>query len=126
MPLKKIRKARKESKIFGKAGEDYASQLLIGSGYRIITRNFKCQFGEIDIVATEGDTLVFVEVKTRLNRKFGEPQEAVTPQKLFKIKKVGEFFSLTHPTLPKKLRIDVVAITLDKGKISSTRIIKVF
>ena len=111
--------------VFGKAGENYATNLLINNGYQIITRNFRSRFGEIDIIAVDADTLVFVEVKTRLNRKFGEPQEAVTASKLNKIKKVGEFFSLTHPTLPKKFRIDVVAINLEAGKILSTKIIKV-
>ena len=122
MPPKKV---KKENSLFGRAGEDYAVTLLKNRGYQIITRNFRSRFGEIDIIPKDSETLVFVEVKTRLSRKFGEPEEAVTGQKLFKIQKVGEFFSLTHPTLPKKFRIDVVAINLEKGKVTSAKIIKV-
>lgn len=119
------RKERKGNNLFGKAGENYAANLLSDKGYQIITRNFRSRFGEIDIIAIDKDTLVFIEVKTRLNKKFGEPQEAVTVSKLNKIKKVGEFFSLTHPTLPKKFRIDVVAINLEAGSFLSAKIIKV-
>ncbi len=119
------KKPKRDSKLFGKAGEDFAVQLLLNKGYQIIARNFQNRFGEIDIIAQDKNTLVFVEVKTRHNRKFGQPEEAVTSQKLYKIQKVGEFFSLTHPDLPKKLRIDVVAINLEEGKILSAKIIKV-
>lgn len=116
---------KSDTRSFGKLGEDYATELLARSGYKILTRNFRSKFGEIDIVAQDADTLVFVEVKTRWSKKFGSPEEAVNPQKLFKIKKTAEYFSLTHPTLPKKLRIDVVAIEIEGGKVVSSKIIKV-
>ncbi len=107
----------------GKRAEDYASELLISKGYKIIDRNFRSRFGEIDIVAMEGDTLVFAEVKARGNTRFGLPEEAVTPQKLRKIARTGEYFSLTHPTLPKKLRIEVVALNIDDGGTIFSKII---
>lgn len=110
---------------FGTQGEDYAVKLLRAKGYKILTRNFRSKFGEIDIVAQEGDTLVFIEVKTRWSDKFGAPEEAVTSRKLFKIKKTAEYFSLTHPTLPKKLRIDVVAIEIEGGRVTSSKVIRV-
>lgn len=108
----------------GKYGEDFACNLLKKSGYKIIARNFRSRFGEIDIIAQDKDTLVFVEVKTRWSKRFGLPEEAVTPQKLYKIKRAGEYFSLKHPTLSKKLRIDVVALEIENGKVASARIIK--
>ena len=114
---------QKSKRLFGKQGENYACRLLQKSGYRIIERNFTSRFGEIDIIAQDKDTLVFVEVKTIWSRRFGLPQEAVTPQKLFRIKRTAEYFSLRHPRLPKKLRIDVVAIEIENNIVISARII---
>ncbi|OGM75835.1 hypothetical protein A2210_02280 [Candidatus Woesebacteria bacterium RIFOXYA1_FULL_40_18] len=114
---------QKSKRLFGNLGENYACRLLQKSGYRIIERNFTSRFGEIDIIALDKDTLVFVEVKTRWSRRFGLPQEAVTPQKLFRIKRTAEYFSLRHPRLPKKLRIDVVAIEIENNIVTSARII---
>lgn len=108
----------------GRAGEDYARRLLLSNGYKIITSNFRSKFGEIDIVALEKDTLVFVEVKTRWSRKYGLPEEAVTPSKIRKIAKTGDYFQLLNPNYPKKLRIDVVAVEIENGRVTSSRIIK--
>lgn len=116
---------RNQSK-FGKSGEDFACKLLEQHDYRVLDRNFHSRFGEIDIVAIDGDTLVFVEVKTRQSLRFGLPQEAVTPQKISKIKKTGEYYSLIHPELPKKLRVDVVAIVTENDKIVYYKVIKVY
>ncbi len=98
--------------------------MLQSKGYKIIGRNFRSRFGEIDIIALDADSLVFVEVKARWSKKFGSPEEAVTFQKLQKIRKTGEYYSLTHPSLPQKLRIDVVALEIAGGKILSAKIIK--
>lgn len=110
----------------GRLAEDYASKLLTSKGYKVIERNFRSRFGEIDIVAIDGDTLVFAEVKARWSRKFGAPEEAVTPQKIWKIKQTGEYFSITHPELPKKLRIDVVSLEIQGGHVAFAKIIKVY
>ncbi len=110
---------------YGELGEEIARNLLIKNGYKILTRNFKSKFGEIDVIAQDHDTLVFVEVKTRWSRKFGTPEEAVTPWKLARIKKTAEYFCLKNPGLPKKLRIDVVAIEIENGRLLSAKIIKV-
>lgn len=110
---------------YGRRAEDFASKLISSRGYRIIERNFRSAFGEIDIIATKEDTLVFVEVKARWSRKFGAPEEAVTSTKLWKIRKTGEYYSILHPELPKKLRIDVVALDFDHGELISSKIIKV-
>ena len=109
----------------GKLAEDYAVKLLIENSYTIIDRNFHSRFGEIDIIALKEDVLVFVEVKARWSLKFGKPEEAVTPSKFWKIGRTGEYYSLLHPDLPKKLRIDVVALEIDGGKVSVARIINV-
>ena len=110
---------------YGELGEAFAEKYLDSKGYKILKKNFRSGAGEIDIVAQDADTLVFVEVKTRWSSRYGAPEEAVTARKLQKIKKVGEYYSLIHPTLPKKLRIDVVAIEVQEGKVTSCKLIKV-
>lgn len=96
----------------GKKGEEIAARFLQKQGYRILERNFKKRYGEIDIVAQDQDTLVFVEVKTRFSHEFGPPEESVTPWKLRQIAKTGQFYKILHPELPDLLRIDVVAVEL--------------
>lgn len=96
----------------GKLGETIASQLLEKKGYRIIERNFKARYGEIDLIATYQKTLVFVEVKTRANQKYGRPEEAVTPWKLRTIATTAEYYKLLHPQLPNAMQIDVVSVEL--------------
>lgn len=108
----------------GTVGETYACSLLVQNGYSILRKNFSCKIGEIDIIATMGDTLVFVEVKTRTSSKFGSPEEAVNKHKLKKIQRVGEYFLKGKKNLPKKLRIDVVLVKMINGKVESAKIIK--
>lgn len=77
-------------------------------------------------MVTDGDTLVFAEVKARWSLRFGSPEEAVTPWKLVKIQRTGEYFSLLNPRLPKKLRIDVVSLEINGGRVVSSKIIQVY
>jgi len=109
----------------GELGERYAQELLKKQGYKLIERNFRSPLGEIDLIAQDKDVLVFVEVKTRWSRKFGLPEESVTPRKVNKIKRIIEYYLLSHKYLAKKLRIDVVAIEVEGGSVKSARIIKV-
>jgi putative endonuclease len=109
----------------GKKGEKLAANLLLQSDYEILTKNFNTRFGEIDIIAKDGDTLVFIEVKTRWNREFGVPEESITPKKLKKIEKVGEIFRSQNENLPKLERIDVVAIEIDEnGEVTRREVIR--
>lgn len=94
----------------GLLGEKTAALFLQQNGYKILYKNFPTSLGEIDIIALESDSLVFVEVKTRSSVVFGEPYEAVNQKKLRKISKTAEIFSLDHPELPIKWRIDVVSL----------------
>lgn len=68
-------------KVLGIEGENAAAKFLEKKGYRIISRNYKTHIGEIDIIAQDGNTIVFVEVKTRGNESFGKPFEAVNKRK---------------------------------------------
>lgn len=106
---------------FGQTGEFLAEGYLVGLGFQIVERNFKCQIGEIDIVAKDGNTLVFIEVKTRTSYSFGLPEEAVTTRKIRKIARVGDYYRSCHLGLPEASRIDVVAVEPTSGKI---RVIK--
>lgn len=107
----------------GKLGEEIATKYLKRHGYKILERNFRSKrWGEIDIVATKDDVLVFVEVKARIGSKYGQPVEAVTPYKLQALKRTGQYYVMEHPDLPEALRIDVVAIVLDKETHSPLKI----
>lgn len=100
-------------KRLGKIGEDLACQYLKNHNFLIVERNFQKRYGELDIIALKDNILVFVEVKTRIGRKFGLPEEAVTTRKLSEIKQTAYYFKLLHPELPDAMQIDVIAIELE-------------
>jgi putative endonuclease len=81
-------------------------------GYRVIERNYVCKIGEMDIIAKEKDTLVFVEVKARTSTTFGPPQLAVNPSKQMQLSKVALNFLKEKKLEDVKARFDVVAILL--------------
>lgn len=99
----------------GKIGEELAAKYLQKHGYKIIERNFKKRYGEIDIVAQEGETLVFVEVKTRYSFDFVSPQNSVTPWKLKTLKRSALYYKMLHPELPENLRVDFVGVVMESG-----------
>ncbi len=103
----------KSNQILGQKGEEIAANYLTSHGYRLVTRNFKARYGEIDLIALDHGALVFVEVKTRVGRQFGLPEEAVTPRKLNEVIQTSKYFKHLHPELPESLRIDVIGIELD-------------
>ena len=78
-----------KKKELGKRGEELALRFLRKNGYKVIERNYICKMGEMDIIAQEKDTLVFVEVKTRTSMDFGPPQLAVNPTKQMQLSKVA-------------------------------------
>jgi putative endonuclease len=96
--------------LLGKLGEDASEKYLSSLGYKIIERNFKKGYGEIDIVALEGDDLVFIEVKSRKGNAYGLPEEAMTSEKLHTLINTVNYYKLIHPELPKSIRIDLVAV----------------
>lgn len=108
----------------GKLGEDAAVKVLAKQGYKIIARNFRSKFGEIDLIAVDRDVLVFVEVKTRWTKEYGYPEEAVNYWKIRSIIKTGQYYKLLHPNTPELLRIDVVAVEVSRGVVISARLIQ--
>jgi putative endonuclease len=101
----------------GKLGEKLACNFLANNGYRIIETNYRCRDGEVDVVTQLRDVLVFVEVRTKKNLKFGTPEESITEKKKEKLRAVAEHYAQNHENLPSTWRIDVVAVQLSfQGK----------
>jgi putative endonuclease len=98
----------------GTRGEDMAVRFLKRKGYSILERNFRCPAGELDIIARDGGTLVFVEVKTRADSLFGHPLEAVHSRKRRKMKTAALHY-LSQLKGEEPARFDIVSITMKTG-----------
>lgn len=96
----------------GKRGEALAHSILKKLGYKIIQTNYRCGLGEIDVVAREGKSLVFVEIKTRKGKSLGYAKEAVHPRKQRQISKVALTYMKQNHCEDAKARFDVVAISV--------------
>lgn len=107
-----------------KFGEDKACEYLKKLGFKIIERNFRKGYGEIDIIALDKDILVFIEVKTRTSTQFGTPLESIAYWKLKSLIKTAQFYKMLHPKLPEGLRIDAVAVLLNGSEVQSIEITK--
>ncbi len=100
----------------GISGEDIAVNYLINLNYKISYRNFRSYFGEIDIIAIDKNELVFIEVKTRTQKNFGTPAEAVDINKKHHIYKTAEYFLLLNNLENSLIRFDVIEIFINKNK----------
>lgn len=96
----------------GLLGEDIAVDYLKNKGYKIIERNFRKKYEEIDIVAVIGSTLVFIEVKTRTSKSFGTPFEGISSFKVNHLVQLAQYYKQTHNNLPDDMRIDAIGILL--------------
>jgi putative endonuclease len=94
----------------GRRGERAAEKYLRRSGYRIVARNFRAAGAEIDVVAMDGATLVFVEVKTRRSRAAGAPEEAVDERKQTRMRRAAEVFAQRYRSQDLYMRFDVIAV----------------
>lgn len=99
-------------KTIGQEGEDIAADHLVNNGFEMITRNYRYGHGEIDIIVKDksNDHLVFVEVKTRKNLEFGEPENAITKTKIRQLKKIAEAYIYEKDIKDIECRFDVIAI----------------
>lgn len=93
----------------GKRGERIAEQFLVDAGLEILDRNWRCAIGELDLVAVDGDETVFVEVKTRSGAAFGHPFEAITPEKLARLRRLAHAWGEARGTRL-KIRIDAISV----------------
>lgn len=94
----------------GQRYEHLAVQYLKGLGYQILEQNYRCRQGEVDIIAADGDCIVFCEVKYRKNQKHGYPEEAVTPAKQQKISRTALYYLYQNQLTDCMCRFDVIGI----------------
>lgn len=102
--------------IIGKIGEDLAVKYLERTGYKILEKNFECRQGEIDIIALDKNEIIFIEVKTRTNIKYGHPIEAVNGIKQKHLLKAVKYYLYSRNLENEYVRIDVVEIYLYQHK----------
>ncbi|MGE5507096.1 MAG: YraN family protein [Chitinophagales bacterium] len=101
--------------VLGRAGEEVASAFLSARGWILLERNYRCRYGEIDLVGREGPVTVFVEVKTRASERCGSPEEALTWRKRRRLKEAAACYMKAVPTAP--VRFDLVAVRVGEGEI---------
>lgn len=105
------------SQDIGKFGEKLAEKYLMKNKYKIVEKNFRCKFGEIDIIAFYKKELIFIEVKTRTSNKYGSGISSIDKNKQKHLYKTAEYY-LYNKNLDIDIRIDAIEITLNKGLIS--------
>ena len=109
----------------GRLGELAARRHLVAAGCSIVGTNVRCGRSEIDIVAQDGDTLVFVEVRTRRGRQLGTPEESVTPRKQQQMLTAAQRYLTETNGWQRNWRIDVVSVQLDHlNRVASLRVIR--
>jgi len=106
-----------DNKVIGRQGEAIALNYLIKNhkSYRLLVKNFTCKLGEIDLIFFDGDEIVFTEVKTRRNKSYGMPYEAVTASKMTKIRRIAEYYLMVKNITGHPIRFDVVSIILEQS-----------
>lgn len=100
----------------GKLGETLALKKIKRLGYKKIIRNYRCPLGEVDLIARDKDTLVFIEIKTRKGRSTDYAKEAVNERKKRQISKVALAYMKSNDCPDAKARFDVVAVCIGRGK----------
>jgi putative endonuclease len=102
----------------GALGEQLAADHLIGLGMRLVARNWRCRYGELDLIAVDpaGDTVVFVEVKTRTGDGFGGLAQAVTPQKARRLRRLAGIWLAAQDQRWASVRIDVIGVRIGRRR----------
>jgi putative endonuclease len=104
--------------VTGQVGEQAAAVHLERSGHRIVERNYRCTYGEIDLVAEEGSELAFVEVRTRSGTSFGSPEESITWQKKQRMTRCALAYLSERQVKDRQWRIDLIAVKLERGRVT--------
>jgi len=112
------------TKDLGQFGERLALEKIISQGYKVLDKNFNCKIGEIDIIAKDKETLVFIEVRSKSNKKFGLPQETVNTKKQQRIRRVAEYYLVKNNLQSLNCRFDVVGILWQNNAGPEIEIIK--
>ena len=103
-------------KVLGAEGERAAEEFLGRQRYRIVERNYRCPLGEVDLIALDGKTVVFIEVKTRTGPGFGSPLEAVDDRKQRQVSRAAQHFLTAHRLHDRAARFDVVGVWWEDGR----------
>ena len=112
-------------KRLGDAGEEIARRELVRRGYVVRERNWRCPEGELDLVAEQGELLVFVEVRTRRGDRFGTPEESITPAKRAHLIAAAQAYLQAHSLQDRDWRIDVVAVAMsERGQLERVDVIE--
>ncbi|MDH6237486.1 YraN family protein [Cryobacterium sp. CG_9.6] len=106
--------ARKDQ--LGRYGEDCAAAYLVAEGYSVIDRNWRCPDGEVDLIVERGAEVVFVEVKTRSSVSFGHPFEAITAEKLARMRRLAGLWCSQAQVWPAHIRVDAIAVIAARGR----------
>lgn len=109
------------NKNLGKLGEDLASDFLRKKGYKILERNFRNKWGEMDLICKDGEVFVFVEVKTRMGEQFGLPEDAINKNKLRRLIKNATAYASSNNI--NNYRIDAVCMILDERELGMIKTI---
>ncbi len=108
---------KSNKQLLGEKGENLASNYLLKLSYKILFRNFRVKSGEIDIIALDGDELVFIEVRTKKNAEFGLPLETINFKKRRQIEKNARLFLSANKFFDQKnCRFDVIGVLLKSGE----------
>ncbi|WP_432665121.1 YraN family protein [Wukongibacter baidiensis] len=104
------------TKKIGDIGEEKAAQFLKRKGYNILDRNYRCRFGEIDIIAHNKECYIFVEVKTRKDESFGRPIESISRVKISRILKTLKFYLAQNKIYDSDIRVDAIEVIMKNPK----------
>ena len=111
-------------RLVAKLGEDAAAQYLARAGYTLLDRNYRCRSGEIDIVAREGEELVFMEVRARSSASFGSPEDSVTAAKAAKMSACALEYLAERAVRTASWRVDFLAVDVRGGRVTQIRHLK--
>jgi len=107
-----------ERQVLGAEGERAAEKLLRRHRYKILARNYRCAAGEVDLIALDGTTVVFIEVKTRTQDGFGSPLDAVDRRKQGQVARAAKYFLSEKHLLDRDARFDVVGVWWEGGRVT--------
>ncbi|MBF6214324.1 YraN family protein [Nocardia puris] len=105
-----------DKQALGAYGEELAARYLVAAGMEIVARNWRCRYGELDLIARTSDTTAFVEVKTRTGFGFGTPAEAVTFAKQQRIRRLALLWLAEQDGPWRRIRFDVVSVLIIRGR----------
>lgn len=112
--------------VLGQYGEQVAADFLAGLNYEILDRNWRCSLGELDIIAKHESVIVFVEVKTRNGRGFGHPFEAISIEKVSRIRRLAAAWLSTKELGSTRVRMDAISVLVESGRVSVEHLKQVF